>query len=101
MAARDSNREMESMGTPWLMTLKNPNSSHAFTMRDLASGFDRSTRGMLDRNVGACFGFRMRLLYFSVFGFDITTIFLVLVVCFTVFCYARLGREGKIGDMVK
>lgn len=43
----DSNKEIDSMGTPWLVTLKNPNSSQAFTMRVFASGLERSTKGIV------------------------------------------------------
>lgn len=46
LMASDSNLSMKSMGTPWLMTLKNPNSSQAFTMSCLESGLDRSMTGI-------------------------------------------------------
>jgi len=38
------------MGTPWLITLKNPNSSQAFTIRVYASGLERSTMGIVEEN---------------------------------------------------
>lgn len=51
LKASDSNWDIASTGTPWLMTLKNPNSSQAFTMRLFASGFERSTMGISKENV--------------------------------------------------
>jgi hypothetical protein len=42
---------MNSSGTPWLMTLKNPNSSQALTMRCLESGLERSINGIPECNV--------------------------------------------------
>lgn len=37
---------MNSIGTPWLTTLKNPKSSQALTMEFLASGSERSIMGI-------------------------------------------------------
>ncbi|KAA8543929.1 hypothetical protein F0562_021894 [Nyssa sinensis] len=42
---------MNSVGTPRLITLKNPNSSHALTRRLLELGFDRSIMGMPGKNM--------------------------------------------------
>lgn len=46
----DSRVEMNSMGTPWLTTLKNPSSSQALTMSCLASGAERSMNGTSEKN---------------------------------------------------
>ena len=75
--ASDSSWDMASMGTPWLMTLKNPNSSQAFTMRLFASGLDRSTRGMVTGGENAVALLLLQLLtweYCSVVGLEQTTI---------------------------
>ncbi|KAK8985510.1 hypothetical protein V6N11_068764 [Hibiscus sabdariffa] len=45
-ATTNSSREMNSIGTPWLITLKNPNSSQALVIWCFESGFERSTRGI-------------------------------------------------------
>ena len=75
--ASDSNLEIASMGTPWLMTLKNPNSSHALTVRVFASGLERSTTGIPVENVvGLQFLIKG---YCSVVGLDNPTIAVVFV----------------------
>lgn len=51
MTASASSLEMNSRGTPWLMTLKKPKSSQALIMRVLASGFERSIKGIAGNNV--------------------------------------------------
>lgn len=51
LTASDSSLEMNSVGTPWLITLKNPNSSQALTRRFFESGFDRSMMGIPEKNV--------------------------------------------------
>lgn len=54
-AAAASNLSMNSNGIPWLITLKNPTSSHALTRRNSESGSDRSMVGILEKKLGLCF----------------------------------------------
>lgn len=46
----DSRVEMNSMGMPWLTTLKNPSSEQALTICCLASGDERSINGTPEKN---------------------------------------------------
>lgn len=46
----DSRVEINSIGTPWLTTLKKPSSSQALTMSCLASGEERSISGTSEKN---------------------------------------------------